>query len=154
MYCRHYRVKRPVHKLFKTAATPVLRQPGDLPYGIDGLNVASGMSHMMGKKPLYLTMLRKYLASQKDAIMAIRSALDAQDIVTAQRIAHTLKGVSATVGASVIADRADVVEIATRHHSDRADIELAIDALSGPMNRLFSDLTQWLANTTSSPPPG
>ena len=140
--------------LLKTAATPVLRQPGDLPYGIDGLNVASGMSHMMGKKPLYLTMLRKYLASQKDAIMAIRSALDAQDIVTAQRIAHTLKGVSATVGASVIADRADVVEIATRHHSDRADIELAIDALSGPMNRLFSDLTQWLANTTSSPPPG
>ena len=130
-----------------TTATPLARLADDLPYGIDGLDVAAGLSHMMGKKPLFLTMLRKYVAGQKGAVTAIQSALDAQDATTAQRVAHTLKGVSATVGAHMVAARADVVEMAIRHGSDRADIELAIDALSGPMTQLFAALAAWLADS-------
>ena len=130
----------------KTAATPIAREPGDLPHGISGLDVAAGLSHMMGKKPLYLAMLRKYTAGQQHAVQSIRNALDAQDIETAQRLAHTLKGVSATVGALVVADRADVVEIAIRHRSDRADIDLAIDALHIPMTQLFAALNAWLTD--------
>ena len=114
---------------------------------MDGLDVKTGLSRMMGKKPLYLTMLRKYVAGQKDAVKAIRSALDMQDHVTAQRIAHTLRGVSATVGASLVAGQANVVEAAIRHQHSGADVDLAINALSGHLSHLVTALDTWLART-------
>ena len=130
--------------LLKTATSPVIREANDLPHGIHGLDVTSGLSHMMGKKSLYLTMLRKYVAGQKDAVTVIRRALDLPDRSAAQRVAHTLKGVSATVGAFLVAGHADVIEIAIRHESNRADIDLAIDALSGPLAELMATLDTWL----------
>ena len=131
----------------KTAAPPVVRVASDLPHGIHGLDVTWGLSHMMGKKTLYLTMLRKYVAGQKDAVKAIRSALDMQDHVTAQRIAHTLKGVSATVGASLVAGQANVVETAIRHQHSGADVDLAINVLGGHLAHLVTALDTWLART-------
>jgi two-component system sensor histidine kinase/response regulator len=70
----------------------------ELPEAIAGLDVRTGLGRMMGKKPLYIAMLRKYVAGQKNCVQSIRDALDAQDQTTAQRIAHTLKGVSGTIG--------------------------------------------------------
>ncbi|MBC7547501.1 MAG: response regulator, partial [Polaromonas sp.] len=82
----------------------------DLPYSVSGIDVKTGMSRMMGKKPLYLTMLRKYLEGQSGCTMLIKNALAAGDMATAQRAAHTLKGVSGTVGATDIPLLADAVE--------------------------------------------
>ena len=130
----------------KLSATPVLTDSirGELPEGINGLDVKTGLSRMMGKKPLYLAMLKRYVAGQKASAQGIKSALDAQDLPLAQRIAHTLKGVSGTVGATHIPDYADAVERTIREGCPRDQIDLALSQLEAPLASLMGDLEAWL----------
>ena len=124
--------------------TPRPSASNDLPEGIPGLDVSNGLARMMGKKQLYITMLRKYIAGQKACPQAIRAALDTQDWATAQRAAHTLKGVSGNIGATDIPSYADTVERALRDQRPRAEIEQALSQLEPPLAALISALESWL----------
>jgi HPt (histidine-containing phosphotransfer) domain-containing protein len=53
-----------------------------------------------------------------DAVGEIRAALKAQDFVTAQRIAHSLKGAAANLGANALASAAGNAEVAIKTQSD------------------------------------
>ena len=126
---------------------PSAKQPDDLPLGIGGLDVPKGLSHMMGKKTLYVTMLRKYVVGQRAGVQSIREALDANDTARAQRIAHTLKGVSATIGATDIAAYATRIETALREQHPRADVDIAVNAMQMPMEKFIRELEVWLSST-------
>jgi two-component system sensor histidine kinase/response regulator len=84
------------------AANPAAVLPASLQClsGIRGLDLAMGLSRMMGKAPLYLAMLQRYVAGQKDVPAQLRQALDNGDWDTATRLAHTCKGVSGNIGAT------------------------------------------------------
>ena len=123
-----------------------VRQTDDLPLCIAGLDVSKGLSHMMGKKPLYITMLRKFVSGQRAGVQSITDALDAGDTTSAQRIAHTLKGVSATIGATVIADYACSIETALREQQPRAAVNSALSALQVPMDKFIGELDGWLSS--------
>ena len=116
---------------------------GDLPEGIAGLDVRTGLGRMMGKKTLYFAMLQKYVKGQKACVQHIRDAIGAQDKATAQRLAHTLKSVSGTVGATAIAGYAETIETAIREDHTAADVDLAIHALEAPLAALVRDLEAW-----------
>jgi two-component system sensor histidine kinase/response regulator len=98
----------------------------------------------MGKKPLYLAMLRRYAAGQKDSVASIRAAMDASDSVSAQRAAHTLKGVSGTIGAKAVSVLAENVESAIRDKQTRQRIDEALDELALPLLALTRALDAWL----------
>ncbi len=115
----------------------------ELPEGIAGLDVNNGLTRMMGKKPLYVAMLRKYVAGQSPCIRNIRDALDAGDRATAQRLAHTLKGVSGTIGATQIPALADAVEHAIRDGRGQEAIDSLLDDLDGPLAKLMGELQVW-----------
>ena len=121
--------------------TPAPRS--DMPDGIAGLDVQNGLTRMMGKKPLYLTMLRKYVAGQSSCVRHIQDALDTGDRATAQRLAHTLKGVSGTIGATQIASHADAVEHAIRDENTREHINLLLDQLAPPLLAMMNELQAW-----------
>lgn len=112
----------------------------DLPQGIAGLDVQAGLSHTMGKKPLYLAMLHRYVAGQKDCAISIRAALDAGDMTAAQRTAHTLKGVSGTIGAKEVSVLAEKVEGAIREQQSRQRIDQALDELAPALMALTGEL--------------
>ncbi len=116
----------------------------ELPDHINGLDVQAGLGHMMGKKTLYLAMLQKYVKGQKECVQALQVALLAQDLTTAQRLAHTLKGVSATVGAKTVAGFAGAIEHAIREELSPQELALAINALEAPLSALMQDLEAWL----------
>ena len=138
---------QPPKVLLSAAASPAPAASqiagGDLPEGIAGLNVRVGLGHMMGKKPLYLTMLRKYAAGQSTCVQNIRDALHAQDLATAQRVAHTLKGVSGTIGATQVAASAAAVEHAIRERCPETEIELALTELERPLAAFIAGLEAW-----------
>jgi two-component system sensor histidine kinase/response regulator len=67
---------------------------------IPGLDVELGLRRVLGKKPLYLSMLRKYVANQERFPQQLRASINEGDLVTAERLAHTAKGVSGNIGAS------------------------------------------------------
>jgi two-component system sensor histidine kinase/response regulator len=67
---------------------------------IAGLDVELGLRRVLGKKPLYLSMLRKYVANQERVPQHLHAALSEGDLATAERLAHTAKGVSGNIGAT------------------------------------------------------
>ncbi len=128
------------------ADVPADRGSGSgLPENLDGLDVQAGLAHMMGKKPLYLAMLQRYVTGQRDCADNIRLALAAGDAATAQRAAHTLKGVSGTIGAKDISALAGAVETAIRDHQGDERVAKAIDELAPPLAALTAALHDWLA---------
>ncbi|MES2975451.1 MAG: response regulator [Pseudomonadota bacterium] len=90
--------------------------------GVTGLDSAAGLSRMMGKKPLYLSMLQRYVTGQRNVPSQIREALDQDDWATAERLAHTCRGVSANVGATQIPNSAGALEHAIKHRMARGVI--------------------------------
>ena len=117
----------------------------ELPEAVAGLDVRLGLSRMMGKKLLYITMLKKYVAGQKACVQTMRDAIDSGDWATAQRTAHTLKGVSGTIGATDIPAYADTLEHAIREQRPASELDAMLTALDGPLKTLFNDLEAWFA---------
>ncbi|MDP3619849.1 MAG: response regulator, partial [Ramlibacter sp.] len=76
--------------------------PDGIPVGAAGLDTALGLTRMMNKKPLYLAMLKRYLAGQQHIARDIRAALAAGDRETAIRHAHTSKAVAGNSGATLV----------------------------------------------------
>ncbi len=121
--------------------------PDDLPSGIDGLDVTNALRRVLGKKPLYLSLLRMFIAGQRSATADVAKALANDDWDSAERIAHTLKGSSSSIGATVVQQLAHGLETAIREHQPRAAIDESLDALRHPLESLVAQLEQQL------PPP-
>ncbi len=68
----------------------------------------------MGDKNLYLTLAGMFEADQSQSVKDIQEALAAHDNQTAERLAHTLMGVAATIGATTLAESADQLKIAIK----------------------------------------
>jgi two-component system sensor histidine kinase/response regulator len=66
---------------------------------VDGLDVDLGMRRTSGNPTFYVSMLRRFVATQADAMQGAQAALDAGDPGTAERMAHTLSSVAANIGA-------------------------------------------------------
>jgi HPt (histidine-containing phosphotransfer) domain-containing protein len=77
-----------------------------LPDRLDGIDVASGLLRLGGNRSLYRRLLGKFADNQRDVVRQIESATKVGDITAAIRLAHTLKGVAANIGAQALADAA------------------------------------------------
>jgi two-component system sensor histidine kinase/response regulator len=66
---------------------------------IEDVDVEGGMHRVLGNANLYVDLLRRYSAGQRDVPARISEALAAGDRRLAGRLAHTLKGVSGNIGA-------------------------------------------------------
>ena len=122
------------------AVNPQAVEDVDLPSGIAGLDMVNGLRRVLGKKPLYLSMLRKFVAGQKSVLAEIRKALENNLPDTAERLAHTLKGVSGTIGATGLQQLAEKLEIAIRERHSREAVDARIDALKMPLEYLITQL--------------
>jgi two-component system sensor histidine kinase/response regulator len=116
----------------------------ELPTGIQGLDIAEGLRRVLGKKDVYLSMLRRFVAGQKTAVVDIFKALVRDDPPTAERLAHTLKGASGTIGAAGVQLLAGELEAAIRQQRPRDVIELHLAAVRTPLDTLVTQLHQQL----------
>lgn len=77
---------------------------------INGLDSRLGLQVAAGKVSLYIKMLKTFSHDQINAVSDIKRALDIKDYLTAQRVAHTLKGTCGSIGAIEIQKIAGEVE--------------------------------------------
>ncbi|MDB5875077.1 MAG: hypothetical protein JWQ07_4519 [Ramlibacter sp.] len=112
----------------------------ELPQGIPGLDMDLGLARMSGKRSLYLAMLGRYVAGQSTVCAQMQQALTNGDIPTAERLAHTTKGVSGSIGATVIEDLARVLEQSLQECQPPADVQRRLRDLEGPLAELTSAL--------------
>ncbi|MDP1527195.1 MAG: response regulator [Rhodocyclaceae bacterium] len=99
---------------------------------IPGLDQVAGLRRVLGKTDRYIAMLRGFVESQAGAVTEIRQALEAQDAKTAQRLAHTLKGLAGNIGSAELQQAAKAVEDALREGHEAAAL---IDGLMTMLDR-------------------
>ncbi|MFA7300314.1 MAG: response regulator, partial [Sideroxydans sp.] len=122
----------------------LLPQDAGLPFAITGLDMINGLRRVLGKKALYLSMLRKFVAGQKSSAADILKALDGDDLASAERLAHTLKGVSANIGAGDLQQLAGKFEAAIRERHPSNELDGLLKALKNLLNNLITQLEQKL----------
>ncbi|MFZ2267472.1 MAG: response regulator [Azonexus sp.] len=83
---------------------------------VPGMNVARGLSLLRGKSGKYLDLLHLFIKSHAGDMALLAKSLAAGDHVAAQRIAHTLKGAGATLGADHLAMMAGRLEVFVREN--------------------------------------
>ncbi len=143
---RHW-VHRPVAVAVPTAlpapAVP-LAQTG--PYqgrleDLPGIDIALGLSHVAGREALYRKVLRKFVDTQGGAPLALAGAIAGARWEEAERLAHTLKGVAAQIGAGALRELAEQLEMAIRARRDLAELENLRQALARPLALLVAALS-------------
>ena len=89
---------------------------------------------------LYLQLLQRFLATQADASQAIAAALERGERGTAERLAHTLKGVCGTLGERAVAQCADQLEHHLRFGGPAPELQAAQEALQTRLCALVAAL--------------
>ena len=74
------------------------------------LDVSMGLHNLNGNEQLYNKLLRRFADSNAQAAQELRTAVDAGDKETSVRLAHTLKGLAASLGAPGLSAEALAVE--------------------------------------------
>ncbi len=122
-----------------------------LPAHIEGLDLQAGLRRVMGKESRYLALLREFAATQADAPERAEAALAAKDRAAAERIAHTLKGLAATIGADALTAQANTLEEAVRTGGDTAaalpGVKAALESLLATLQAVLPAPAEAPANT-------
>jgi len=114
--------------------------PDGLPQGVPGLDTGLGLQRMSGKRKLYLAMLRRYIDGQRDVCTKVHAALAIGDIPTAERLAHTAKGVSGTIGATQVETLAAGLELSLKEYRPPVEVQQRLRELEEPLAELVAAL--------------
>ena len=76
----------------------------------EGFDVATALQQLAGSEKLYLSIITKFATMYKDLPDTIQADLANGDLAKVQRDAHTVKGLSGTLGHSALRDAAAQLE--------------------------------------------
>ncbi len=125
----------------------------DLP----GVNVAESVRRIGGKVSIYYMLLDKFRTTERNVVSRVRDALAIGDMKTAVRVAHTLKGITGTLGAISLQNQAQVLEdcietgLSEEVEVQLKQIEQALSALLAEIDQVF--LRRDCANLACKPLP-
>lgn len=85
------------------------------PDSSEALDVQGALNRLGGRKQLYDELLKKFIPECGKAHETISRHLAAGDMTAARRTAHTVKGASAAIGATVLSRAAEEIEKRIRH---------------------------------------
>jgi two-component system sensor histidine kinase/response regulator len=136
--------ERPIQEpaMEKATAAEATKQDG-LP-DIQGLDAKLGLKRVLGKKDFYLNILQMFVTNQGEAPAKIRQSLDEGDNQTAERLAHTAKGVSGNIGATGLQALAAEVEKAIKEGRPRQEIDEKLTPYAEAHSRMVADLVEFL----------
>jgi PAS domain S-box-containing protein len=107
-----------------------------------GINVAIGLAHVGGRLPLLLRVLKQFRNAQGQNFgPQFTSAHAAGDWLTASRLAHSLKGVAHTIGATDLGESAEALELLAAAH-DTAKCEAHLPQLLELLHLVTSGLSE------------
>jgi two-component system, sensor histidine kinase and response regulator len=119
---------------------------------LPGIAVAGALQLIGGNQRLYLQILRKFLNGQQDAAARITTALTGGDTATAERTAHTVKGLAGTIGALDVHAVAADLERAIRDHSPAAQTDQLLRRFAGELARMTAMLHRALPEQSDPAP--
>lgn len=111
---------------------------------LPGVDVATGVRRLGGNVEMYRNILGKFRLNQADVLAALQRALDSVEYETAQRIAHTLKGMAGTLGATEVQTLADALEAGIAKRQGKTALASLLLPLEGALTVLFKAIDQAL----------
>ena len=112
--------------------TPLSESGDALPPGlrnIPGLDVQAGLSNVRGRVKTYLRALEIFTRNHGDVTNLIQQCLEVEDWEQATRHAHSLKGVAATLGSSLISEAARDLESALKEQADTNELKPMLETM-------------------------
>jgi CheY-like chemotaxis protein len=119
-----------------------------LPDQLPGIDIESGLQRVGGNPKLFKKLLGEFFIDHGKDVIAIRSALEQGDNDTALRLAHTIKGVAATIGAGELNTRAKDVESAIKRN-ELDNINELVDQLALVMTPVLDGLSALATEQTA-----
>jgi CheY-like chemotaxis protein len=118
-----------------TGTSPNIPPSDDLPDSLPGIDIVTGLQRVGGNRKLFRKLLAEFYLDHGNDIAAIRDALASGDMELAQRLAHTIKGVAATIGAEELHLRAKSLEAAIKgsHDENYPDLIVQLGAVMQPL---------------------
>ncbi len=116
------------------------------------INTTTGLHSTAHNQTLYLQLLRRFANTQNTSLEAIKHALtNGIADENFRRLIHTLKGVSATIGASAIAALCIQIEISQAKHDDKIHTESAqlLLQLSEELNKCIQELVVFFQHSAA-----
>jgi PAS domain S-box-containing protein len=117
-----------------SAAAPDLALPG--------IDSQAAIARVGGNTALYRTILGKFRDSQADAVLRMRTSRDNGDLNSAERSAHTLKGLAGNIGADALYRAAERAEKSLREGQSDAAIDALLAELQTALNAVIATLKQ------------
>jgi len=111
---------------------------------LPGVDTQSGLARVGGKVSVYRKILLQFSTGQADAAGRIRSALQRHDVSTAEREAHTLKGVAGNIGA-------DDIQAAAKHLEAAIQNGVDTETLIADLEWILAELVESLRSLTTDP---
>jgi len=114
----------------------------DLPNSLPGIDIVTGLQRVGGNRKLFRKLLAEFYLDHSNDIVAIQDGLASGDTELAQRLAHTIKGVAATIGAEELHLMAKNLEAAIKgpHDENYADLITQLEAVMQPLLQGLSAL--------------
>jgi len=116
----------------------------ELPETLPGINIKDALKRVGGDSNLLSKLLKKFSVNHKNAVAEIESDIASGNRDRAIRLAHTLKGLSGTIGARRLHETAKVLEASIR--AEETETGQFLDGLSKELSSVITGITAWDEN--------
>ncbi len=111
-----------------------------IPPYIEGVDLRVGRSRLMGSDSRYARYLRLFAEQNIELPLQLQTALDARDLTTAQRLAHTLKGSAGQIGAEQVRGVAEAFEKAVTDGASTATLTEMVSTITEVLIRTVNGI--------------
>jgi len=111
---------------------------GELP----GIDRHIGLANSLGDERLYQQLLKMFFEGQHDFSERFQEAYAAGNVATAQRLAHSLKAVAATLGARDVQVAATALERACALSNDGAAVQACAEEVAHSLAPVMAGLNR------------
>ncbi|MNM25624.1 Signal transduction histidine-protein kinase BarA [compost metagenome] len=129
-------------------ASPAVGPAKRLPDHLEGIDKVAGLATCMGRQDLYLRLLCKFRDTQAGFAEQFRAAQSDPDAGAAERMAHSLRGTAANIGAKAVAQAAAVLEQACQNGEPATQVQ----ALAAEVERCLLPTLAALSGLTVNAP--
>ena len=116
------------------------------------LDVPTALKRLGGNAKLYAKLLTQFQASYESAGDEIAALIAAEDMSTAERSAHTLKGLAGNLGANNLQTAAAELEHLCRDNSDRSAMAASLVHYKAALAETITDVRAYLAEQPAAAP--
>ncbi|WP_137895573.1 response regulator [Ramlibacter sp. 2FC] len=118
---------------------------------LGGVDMAAGLRRCLGNRQRYRLLLQQFAQTQRGVPDAVVAALGQGDAAGAERAAHTLRGLAATIGAPQLEQHAQAVETLIRQGQSQAVLQLPLAALRVTLGELVAQIDAAMAPSAAAP---